>query len=136
MDKLYRANIKIIPKKCQWISEKIRLLGHIVSGTGIEMDPTKIEAIKLRKPPTNIKQVQQFLGLCNYYRKFIKDFANITVPLYNLLKNDTKWEWREECQTAFGTLVDKLTSYPVLRQPAMNKELYLRMHQMTLWERC
>ena len=112
--KIYSANIKINPEKCQWISEKIRLLEHIVSGTGIEMDPTKIEAINNRKPPTNIVQVQQFLGLCNYYRKFIKNFANITVPLYNLLKNDTKWDWNEECQTAFETLIDKLTSYPVL----------------------
>ena len=121
MHKLEKANIKINQDKCKWIAEKVKLLGHIVSGTGIEMNPEKTKCINDRKAPSNVKEVQQFLGICNYYRKFIKGFAEIAVPLYNLLKIENKWNWTDECQKAFETLKVKLTSYPVLRQPDMGR---------------
>ena len=123
MEKLKAANIKINPKKCQWMATRIRLLGHIVSSDGIEPDEAKIAAIKERKPPTNVKQMQQFLGLCNYYRKFIKGFADMTVPLYNMIKPDTSWVWSDECDEAFKELIKRLTTYPVLKQPDMINHL-------------
>ena len=81
------------------------------------MDPDKIKAIVERKAPTNVKQLQQFLGLCGYYRKFIKDFAKIAAPLYQLLKKNEIWNWKDNCQQAFELLKEKLVNFPTLRQP-------------------
>jgi hypothetical protein len=124
MKKLKEANIKLNPDKCKWFATKIKLLGHTISKDGIEMDPTKIESIKMRKELTNAKEVQRFLGLCNYYRKFIKHFAEITSPLYALIRNDTIWDWNEQCQSAFDKLKAELTSEPILRQPDL-KQIFL-----------
>ena len=90
---LSEANLRINPSKCKWFAKKIKLLGHIVSGEGVAMDPNKIEAVQQRKPPSNVKQVQQYLGICNYYRRFIKDFAKIAAPLTYLLRGDVKFVW-------------------------------------------
>ena len=65
--------------KCTWISSSIKILGHIVGIDGVKIDPEKTIAIKVRLPPTNLKQLQSFLGLCNYYRKFVKKFAKVGV---------------------------------------------------------
>ena len=86
MEKLANANIKLNPDKCQWFAEKIKLLGHVISKDGIEMDKAKIEALKQRKPPNNVKELQSFLGFVNYYRKFIKGLAEILSIFYDLLK--------------------------------------------------
>ena len=64
--------------------------------------------------PTNVKQTQQFLGICNYYRKFIKDYAKIADPLNALLRKVKKFEWTNTEQEAFNNLKNALTSYPVL----------------------
>ena len=61
--------------KCEWFNTSIKLLGHIVSEKGISMDPEKIKAITEMPYSTNVKEVQQFLGMCGYYRKFVKDFV-------------------------------------------------------------
>jgi hypothetical protein len=61
----------------------------------------KIEAIINRKAPNNVKEIQVYLGLCNFYRRFFKDFAAIVKPLTNLLNKKNKWVWGEECQQAF-----------------------------------
>ena len=68
------------------------------------MDPSKIEVIIKWASPTKVNQVQQFLGLCNYYRQFIKDFAKIAAPLYNLFKKDVVWHWSVDCEKAFQQL--------------------------------
>lgn len=85
------------------------------------MDKDKIEPLKSRIPPKNIKQLQEFIGLCNYYKRFIENFAKIGHPLTNLLKKDTPFIWGEEQADSYKTLIEKLTSYPVLRQPDFNR---------------
>jgi hypothetical protein len=89
------------------------------------MDPEKIQTVKERLPPRNVKQVQQFLGICNYYRRFVKYFSKIASPIFALLGKDVRFEWTKECQEAFEKLKTALTSYPVLRQPAMDKTFIL-----------
>lgn len=89
------------------------------------MDPQKIDPLKNRSPPTNVKELQQFLGICNYYKKFVSHFSEICAPLYRLLKVDTKFIWGEEENNAFVKLKSALTSYPVLRQPNFNKQFIL-----------
>ena len=90
------------------------------------MDPRKIELIKEWKNLTSVLRVQQFLGLCGYYRKFIKDFSVIAAPLYNLLKKDVEWQWDEDCEEAFNKLKEKLVSYPILRQPDFTRPFILQ----------
>jgi len=76
-------------------------------------------------PPKTVKQVQQLMGIFNYYREFIKDFAKISSPIYHLLKKDTIWDWTSTCQNAFQTLIDKLIQEPILRHPDFNRDFIL-----------
>jgi hypothetical protein len=122
---LRKAKLKLNKKKCLWLASSIQLLGHIVSGGTVKMDPAKIKAILERQPPTNQKQVQEFLGLPNYYRRYIQDYAHITYPVNNLLEKDVKFNWDAECNISFKTLKDKLTQYPILRQPDLTKKFVL-----------
>ena len=118
---LIRAGLKVKPSKCTWIVTQVTILGHVVSGGQVAMDPKKVEALKTRVAPKTVKQVQQFLGICNYYRKFVKGYAQIAAPIFNLLKSDVKFEWNPLHQKAFDDLINALTSYPVLRQPDFQK---------------
>ncbi len=88
LDRLKKANLKLNSDKCTWFSQEVSLLGHIVNTSGIHMDPKKIHAIQAVLPPTNVKQVQQFLGICNYYRKFIANFAHLSQPIAELVKKE------------------------------------------------
>ena len=124
-DRLKDANLKLNGEKCMWFAKVIKVLGHIVSNNSVSMDPEKIKAIDERAPPTNVKQLQQFLGLCNYYRRFIKDFAKLANPLFALLTKEAKWNWSDECNKSFNDLKTALISYPVLRQPDLRKEFIL-----------
>ncbi|CAF0725133.1 unnamed protein product [Brachionus calyciflorus] len=121
---LRNANLKIKPSKCTWFARKTKILGHIVSGDSIEMEDEKVEAVKKRQPPKNIKQLQSFLGLCNYYRKFIKNYAEIAAPMFKLLKTD-KFVWSEPEQKSFEALKKALISKPILRQPNFSRKFIL-----------
>jgi hypothetical protein len=125
IDIICKYKLKLKKQKCVWFASEIKLLGHIVSGGSIKMDPLKIQVILDRQPPTNKKQVQEFLGLPNYYRKFIKNFSEITLPISNLLKQNVIFNWDDNCNKAFNILKDKLTSYPILQQPDFTKKFVL-----------
>ncbi|KAG8472962.1 hypothetical protein CXB51_034879 [Gossypium anomalum] len=104
-----------------WLRE-VGFLGHIVSGDGIRVDPSKISAIIDWKPPKNVTEVRSFLGLAGYYRRFVNGFSIITAPMTRLLQKDVKFEWTEECQQSFEELKKLLTEAPVLVQPESGKE--------------
>ncbi|KAA3469695.1 DNA/RNA polymerases superfamily protein [Gossypium australe] len=99
-----------------WIKE-VRFLGHIISGDGIRVDPSKISAVVEWKPPRNVTEVRSFLGLAGYYRRFVKGFSMIVTPMIRLLQKDVKFEWTERCQQSFEKLKALLTEAPVLVQP-------------------
>lgn len=120
MLKLIEVNLKINENKCAWVQTQTKLLGHIITENEIKMHLEKIKAVQEWKESSKVKHVQQFLGICGYYRKFIKDFSKIAQPLYTLRK-DKKWEWNTECKKAFELLKAKLVSYPILRQPDFQK---------------
>ena len=119
--RLKEANLKLNGEKCAWFAQEISLLGHIVNTDGISMDPKKVHAIQAMLPPTTVKQVQQFLGICNYYRRFIADFAKISQPIAELVKLDTPFIWSPQCQSAFVLLKSLLLEFPILRQPDHNR---------------
>ena len=122
LDHLNSANLKLNGAKCNWFAQEIKLLGYIVNTKGITMDPKKIDSIQSMLPPKNVKQVQQFLGMVNYYRRFIKNFAKIAQPLVNLIKKDTPFQWTDVCLSAFEQLKTALLSFPILRQPNLARQ--------------
>jgi hypothetical protein len=89
------------------------------------MDPKKVLAIKESKASQNVKQVHQFLGLANYYRRFIKDFSQIAGPMFNLLRKDTPFFFSTECFDSLSKLKNVLTSEPILRPPDFSREFIL-----------
>ncbi|GJP49851.1 hypothetical protein CLOM_g9009 [Closterium sp. NIES-68] len=101
--------------KCEFLKSELEFLGHVVGADGIKIDPKKIKTIRDWKPPTNLQELQSFLGFVNYVRRFIPNMAGITGPLTDLLRKGTLFEWGERQQTAFDELRNFLTSAPVLR---------------------
>ena len=100
-EKLRTANLSMKKSKCNFFSKEIQYLGHILSATGIRPLPSKTQAIQCMNPPTSPKQVRAFLGLVGYYRKFIKNFAKIAKPLTLLTRQQVKFGWTPDHQTAF-----------------------------------
>ena len=104
-------------EKCSFVKPEVDFLGHkIIDGT-LLMDKAKVRVIPEWEPPTKVIELHCFLGLANYYRRFIKGYSAIVVPLTNLLKKTTKWEWTERSQQAFDTLKNAVTEEPVLVLP-------------------
>ncbi|UYV68457.1 hypothetical protein LAZ67_5004382 [Cordylochernes scorpioides] len=107
-------NIKLNYNKCSFFKTNIDFLGYTVT-TGTYAPQTRnLDTISAIKPPTNQKTLQSFLGAVNVYNKFIPDYARLRAPLNKLLKKDAKWNWDPDCQQAFTTLKESLTSKPVL----------------------
>ncbi len=107
--------------KCEFHRPEVEFLGHVISGSGVKTDPKKIAALKDWPTPTTVKEVQSFVGFCNYYRRFVKNFASIAKPLHHLTRKNSKFVWTEDCNNAFLTLKEKLCSSEVLIQPDPNK---------------
>ncbi len=105
--------------KCTFGQAELDFLGHVLSKDGLRVDPRKTAAIMEWPVPTEISHVRSFLGLANYFRKFLKDYAIMTLPLTRLLRkeNSLKWIWNDECQATFDQVKQALCSAPVLALP-------------------
>ena len=124
-DRIRVADLRLNPSKCTWYATEIKILGHLVSNNRISMDPAKIDSVRDRLAPKNVKQLQQFLGLANYYRRFVKDFSKLAAPMFLLLKKEANFVWSKECNESFNALKEALISYPTLQQPHINKQFLL-----------
>ncbi|GJX09198.1 putative reverse transcriptase domain-containing protein [Tanacetum coccineum] len=116
--------------KCTWVL----FLGHVINRDGIHVDPGNIEAVKKWKAPRTPSEVRLFLGLAEYYRRFIENFSKIAKPLIVLTQKSKTYDWGEEQENAFQTLKDKLCNAPVLALPdvpedSCQKELNMRQHR-------
>lgn len=89
----------------------------MITSEGLQPDPAKVKVVQEYPIPKSVKDVRAFMGLTNYYRKFIKGFAQIASPLHDLTKKGTKFTWTDACQTAFYTLKKALTEAPILAYP-------------------
>jgi RNase H-like domain found in reverse transcriptase/Reverse transcriptase (RNA-dependent DNA polymerase) len=116
-DRLRAANLKLKPSKCRLLQREVVFLGHLVSSEGIAPDPSKVEAVTNWPRPVNLREVRAFVGLANYYRNFVKGFAEIARPLHELTKKNCRFEWTDRQEEAFVTLKRKLTEAPVLAAP-------------------
>jgi len=122
------------PSKCSFAQSILEFCGHLVGEGKIRPQQSKIAIIRDWPQPKNVHEVRQFLGLASYYRRFIRGFAQIAVPLFELLKEadaETRKRkfravnWNLACEAAFRKLKEKLISEPVLRQPDTSREFMI-----------
>ena len=82
--RLQLANLKVHIKKCCLFQRRVNFLGHVLTRTGIEVQPEKAETVRTWPTPRNLSEVRSFVGLCSYYRRFISGFADLAAPLHAL----------------------------------------------------
>ncbi|MCO5608033.1 hypothetical protein L7F22_062236 [Adiantum nelumboides] len=111
---LRHHKLVINAKKSEFFLPEIHFLGHIVSTAGVQMDPAKIEAIRNWPDLKNVHEVRSFLGLCSYYRRYVRKFTEIASPMHMLTQKGGPFSWGVTEVTAFQTLKDKMTTGPVL----------------------
>ena len=124
-DKLKEAGLKLQPSKCHFAAKKVTYLGHNFSKEGVSVDISKTECVASFPIRMNRTDVRSFLGLATYYKRLVKGFSHIAAPLYKLLGESTKFEFTEECKTAFENLKQALVTAPILRYPDFDKEFFL-----------
>jgi len=90
LKQLEENDLFIKPEKCRWKVKEVEFLGVVIGLRGVEMQKEKVEGVLNWPTPRNVKEVQKFLGLANYYRRFIKDFAKLVVPLHMLVRKEEK----------------------------------------------
>ncbi|GBN48060.1 Transposon Ty3-G Gag-Pol polyprotein, partial [Araneus ventricosus] len=123
--RLQNANLKLSPKKCRFFQKEVTYLGHVISAEGVKTDPGKIKAVVDWPRPETIHDLRSFLGLCTYYRRFVKNFSTIARPLHKLTETKSNFNWTEECEKSFNSLKQALTSSPILTYPRTNKDFIL-----------
>ena len=125
LQKLREAGLRLKPSKCALCRESVSYLGHVVSRDGVATDPDKTSRVSSWPIPKSVQEIQQFLGLASYYRRFVRDFATIARPLQRLTEQGRAFSWSLECDTAFATLKSRLTSAPILVYPDYSKPFLL-----------
>ncbi|CDO74260.1 hypothetical protein BN946_scf184642.g5 [Trametes cinnabarina] len=121
LQRLQENDLYLKGEKCEFDKQEVEFLGAIIRPGEIAMDPIKLEGLKEWQTPTTVKQVQSFLGFANFYRRFIRGYADIAKPLNNLTQKDTPWEWTKECNDAFTTLKQRFMEAPILVTPDPTK---------------
>jgi len=91
LKRLEKNDLFVKPEKCWWKVKEVEFLGMVIGPQRVEMQKKKVDGVLSWPVPRNIKKVQKFLELENYYRQFIKDFARIAAPLYLLVRKEKKW---------------------------------------------
>ena len=92
----------------------MEFLGHVMSASGVSVDPEKVEAVMNYERPKSVFEILIFLGLAGYYRRFIEDFSRLAEPMTKLTRNEVKFEWNDLCEREFQELKRRLTSALIL----------------------
>ncbi|CAH1452434.1 unnamed protein product [Lactuca virosa] len=108
-------------EKCSFAQTGVSFLGHRFVDGRIHMDESKVQAIAKWESPKNVSELQSFLGLINYYRRFISRYSSRATPLTDLLKKKVNWEWTQKSQRTFDDLKNAVTKLPVLKLPDYSK---------------
>jgi hypothetical protein len=137
LQRIREAGLKLSPEKCTFMQQEVEFLGHIISQNGLKTSDSKIEKILQWPKPINEDQLRSFLGLCGYYRRFIKNYCYLAAPLEKLCQNSfqkkasrkissiKKWEWNDQHEENFKKLKHALVSAPVLSYPTRQDRFIL-----------
>ena len=123
LKRLEKNDLFVKPEKCWQKVKEVKFLGMVIGPQEVEMQKEKVDRVLSWPVPRNVKEVQKFLGLANYYRQFIKDFARIAVPLYLLVRKEKKQRWREEQGEVFRKLKKVFITELVLAIPDLDKKI-------------
>ena len=103
--------------KCDFWLTEVRFLGHMVSTSGVSVDPNKVEIVMSWERPKSVFDILSFFGLEGYYKRFIEDFSRLAAPMTRLTRKKVKFEWNDLCERAFHELKKMVTSAPILIVP-------------------
>ena len=112
--RLAKYGVRLRREKCKMSVNQVRYLGFTISGSGLQTNDDKIEAIVKAPAPTDVSTLQSFLGLVIFYSRFVQGFSDCLHPMRRLLWKEVPWEWSEECAQAFEKIKVKLSTSPVL----------------------
>ena len=115
LERAREVGMKLSPKKCKFPLNEVSYVGHQFTNGGLKPDEAKVAAFKAVPTLDGPKALCQFLGMTNYFHKFISNFSEKTAPLHELLWNDAHWSWEPAQQQAFDTLKADISQPPVLR---------------------
>ncbi|XP_026742884.1 uncharacterized protein K02A2.6-like [Trichoplusia ni] len=101
LEKLREAGLTVKLSKCSFLQHSVNYLGYVIDKKGLRPDSAKLDAISSAPRPENVTQLKSFLGMLNYYGKFISNLSTLLYPLHNLLRKDARWEWDASCEQAF-----------------------------------
>jgi len=125
--RLEANDLYVKPEKCKWKVREVGFLEVVIGLEGIKMEKEKVRGVLEWLTPKCVKDVQKFLGLVNYYCRFIQGFTSIARPLHDMVKKDRKWEWTEKQEEAFEELKKRFTQEPVLAAPDLDKKMRMEV---------
>lgn len=125
LTRLREQELHVKLSKCAFMQREVNFLGHRIGADGLRVAPDKISAVQQWPQPRNVSEVRSFLGLANFYRRFVRDYSRIALPLTELTKDAVPWQWGKEQQQAFEALKAALCSPPVLLIPDQSKPFVL-----------
>ena len=124
-DRIRSAGLKLNRKKCEFFKNEMKYLGHLITTEGLKPDKDKIQVIQDLNPPINVKQVRSFMGMANFFRRYLPRLAEQARPLTRLTGKHAKFEWGPVEQKAFDDIKFTLTTPPTLKYPDPNREFEL-----------
>lgn len=129
LQRLIDFEVKVKPEKCHLFTDSVQYLGHTLTRDGIEPIQARIEAISKIQPSKTLTELRSFVATCQYYRRFIRDFAKIAAPLYELTKKEKQpfkgWEPNSKEDIAFHALKKAMSSAPLLKLPNYQKPYFI-----------
>ena len=117
-----KTNLKLNPDKCDFFRSEVTYLGHKCTEQGISPDESKFDIIQNYPKPTNADEARRFIAFCNYYRRFIPQFAHHSWYITRLTKKRVTFFWSDKCEKAFRYLKNSLISPPILKYPDFTKQ--------------
>lgn len=125
LQKLEENGITLKAAKSTFITQQTKFLGYILSPDGLQTDSEKLQAIQKFPRPKNLRQMQSFMGMCNYYRAFQAQYSELTAQLNKVMSKKKPWKWGPEEEEAFNEIKKRFLSCVMLKHPDFNKIFYL-----------
>ena len=112
--RLKHHGIRLKKEKCSFFQLSVEYLGHQINAEGVHTSKKKVQAILEQRSPRNISELRSFLGMLNFYAKFLPNLSSLLHPLHLLLRESQRWNWTIDCEKAFQSAKEKLAQAPVL----------------------